>query len=327
MRFLIETAAASRRHAARCFGSGAMEAISLQGVRGVLRLQGSPVYHFLQALLTNDITPLEAPDAKPLYACLLSAQGRHLHDMIIHKMPDEEACLLLDVHADSLPDLSRLLKRYRLRQKVDIADLSGEVSVWAATEHGAAPCPSAHLAWGPDPRLPALGARGLGAWGEASASEQARFARHRMPLGVAEGDAEIPHGHAMPLEYNLDALRGVAYDKGCYVGQELVARTHYKGVIRKRLMPVRFGVGGEGGAEVAAGREIAAGGAGSGGRAAGVVRAVEGEAGLALLRLDAALAVARGAAPPLALRPEGGAGQEVLPSVPDWWPRDWTEGS
>ena len=47
-------------------------------------------------------------------------------------------------------------------------------------------------------------------------------------------------GQAVPLEYNLDALQGVSYTKGCYVGQELIARTHNRGVVRKRLMPITF---------------------------------------------------------------------------------------
>ena len=46
-----------------------------------------------------------------------------------------------------------------------------------------------------------------------------------------------PPGEAIPLEYNLDGLNGISFTKGCYVGQELMARTHFKGVVRKRLAP------------------------------------------------------------------------------------------
>lgn len=64
------------------------------------------------------------------------------------------------------------------------------------------------------------------------------FRRLRYALGVGEGEVEIPTGTAIPLEHNLDALNGVSYSKGCYVGQERVSFTHFRGVIRKRLMPV-----------------------------------------------------------------------------------------
>lgn len=50
-------------------------------------------------------------------------------------------------------------------------------------------------------------------------------------------------GEAIPLEYNLDGLHGISYEKGCYIGQELIARTHHKGVVRKRVFPVVFGEG------------------------------------------------------------------------------------
>ena len=50
-------------------------------------------------------------------------------------------------------------------------------------------------------------------------------------------------GHAIPLEYNLDGLNAISFTKGCYVGQELIARSHFRGVIRKRLMPVNIAGG------------------------------------------------------------------------------------
>ena len=97
--------------------------------------------------------------------------------------------------------------------------------------------------WMGDPRLPDLGARtilpaGCIPPGKVVAPEAFKDLRFR--LGVPEGCSEVPSGEALPLEYNLDALNGVSYTKGCYVGQELTARTHFRGVIRKRLMPVSF---------------------------------------------------------------------------------------
>ncbi|KAK9921963.1 hypothetical protein M0R45_030455 [Rubus argutus] len=62
----------------------------------------------------------------------------------------------------------------------------------------------------------------------------------RIVNDVAEGSAEIPKGEAIPLEYNLVAQNAISFDKGCYVGQELVACMHHRGVIRKRLLPLKF---------------------------------------------------------------------------------------
>ncbi|KAK8478903.1 hypothetical protein V6N13_096124 [Hibiscus sabdariffa] len=62
----------------------------------------------------------------------------------------------------------------------------------------------------------------------------------RLEKGVAEGSTEIPKGEALPLEYNFVGLNAISFDKGCYVGQELIARTHHREVIRKRLLPLKF---------------------------------------------------------------------------------------
>eukprot|EP00775_Hariotina_reticulata_P008521 gene8521-8703_t len=64
------------------------------------------------------------------------------------------------------------------------------------------------------------------------------FRQYRYKLGVAEGDTDIPTGEVAPLECNLDALSGISYSKGCYIGQERNSYTHYRGIIRQRMMPV-----------------------------------------------------------------------------------------
>lgn len=114
----------------------------------------------------------------------------------------------------------------------------------------------------------------------------------------------------------------MSFDKGCYIGQELVARTHFKGVIRKRLFPVRIGPGA---ATPQPGDKIfSAPGAAEKAkdRAAGVMRAVDASSGsgLALLRLAAALPAAAGNEPQLMC---GDAA--VQPLVPNWWPEEWRQ--
>ncbi|XP_012536000.1 putative transferase CAF17 homolog, mitochondrial [Monomorium pharaonis] len=105
-----------------------------------------------------------------------------------------------------------------------------------------------------DPRLPDLGFRILA---ESRISEQeiikhldvtdvspseslGDYRAFRYKLGVGEGTHDLPPGKALPLEINCDYLHGVSFHKGCYIGQELTARTYHTGVVRKRLMPLLF---------------------------------------------------------------------------------------
>ncbi|KAI3433424.1 hypothetical protein D9Q98_003239 [Chlorella vulgaris] len=223
----------------------------LDEVRSVIRLSGAGLVHFLQGLVTNDVLGLETPGAQPLYTCILNAQGRHLHDLFLHRTLDEVPTVLVDADRQGAADLLRLLKRYRLRQRLDIDDASEQYSVWARygghtptlhDTHSTTP-PPAVPGWAPDPRLQDLGLRALlpagvdgGGKGVAAASWR-DHRQWRILQGVAEGDTEIPSGEVVPLEFNIDGLHGISFTKGCYVGQELMARTHFKGVVRKRLMP------------------------------------------------------------------------------------------
>ena len=267
--------------------------------------------------------------------------------------------LLADVDADSAPALLRLLAMYRLRAEVEVTDASDEWGVWwwrggggggGGGEVGALPPPPPSLRplFRPDPRgLGGLGWRAVlphsvaeaaglslsstrGADAGASpapapapaptptpAPALLRAARFR--LGVAEG-AELVG--LMPLEAGLDGLAGIAFDKGCYVGQELVARTHFRGEVRKRV--VGFEGCGEGVALPEPGTALAVPGGGGAApsarpsRPAGTVLAADPASGtgLALVRTAAAL-------PSGEMEVEGGGGGRVRLLAPPWWPAGW----
>ncbi|GAB4822796.1 hypothetical protein N2152v2_009842 [Parachlorella kessleri] len=149
------------------------------------------------------------------------------------------------------------------------------------------------------------------------------YRRWRLQQGVAEGDSEVPTGEVIPLEYNIDGLNGISFTKGCYVGQELMARTHFKGVVRKRAMPFRLLQPGEASA-LQPGSEVFDRDASGRLRPVGKVRVLEGDLGLAMLRLGKAKPAIDAGRPLLA----GAAGAEV-PLVelevwrPAWWPQSW----
>lgn len=235
--------------------------------RALLAVSGTGVQTFLQGLITNDIARL-SPDA-PLYAALLTPQGKILFDFLLYQ---DGSAILLDCEAAAAASLGKRLSLYRLRAKVDIAarDDLAVMAHWGSDER---PPDS----WA-DPRLAALGARALlpkSSLGVALHSDEA-YTRHRLDLGVPEGH-DFGENTIFALDADLEELHGVAFDKGCYVGQELTARMKHRSTARKRLMPVDA----DGAALPAAGSGITAGD-----REIGTLMSVYHDRGFALVRLD-----------------------------------------
>ncbi|MGQ0661895.1 CAF17-like 4Fe-4S cluster assembly/insertion protein YgfZ [Sphingosinicella sp.] len=196
--------------------------------RAVIRLSGEDVRGFLQGLVTNDLGQL-AP-GRPLWAGLLTAQGKALFDFILWADGED---VLVDCEREAAGDLARRLTLYRLRRPIAIEREPDLAVHWSREgDQGA-----------PDPRLPALGRRWLApAAGEEGTAEAWRA--HRLSLGVAEGVAELGSDKTLWLECNAAELDGVSYSKGCYVGQENTARMNWRGKVNRRLVVVRADVPG-----------------------------------------------------------------------------------
>lgn len=294
----------------------------LSSTRGVIRMAGADVLTFLQGLLTNDVSALAAPEATPLYAAILNPQGRLLQDMFLHRQTGQDVVLLADVHSDGIPDLLRLLKRFKMRAAVDIADVSDSYTAWARFGSGIlldAGAENQTKAWPRDPRLNELGRRAVvdtecGSNHLTAVADAAKFRSWRIELGIAEGPEEMPAGDAIPLEYNLDALHGISFDKGCYVGQELVARAHWSGTVRKRLMPFALHPTDA----VAIGSAVECEGVK---RPVGAIRVLNTDTGrgLSILRLEQGLAAAAGKG---SLHIKGRPSQQLQPWQPTWWSSD-----
>jgi folate-binding protein YgfZ len=235
--------------------------------RGVIAVGGADRVAFLNGLVSNEVG--EAAPGRAVWAALLTPQGKYLADFFILAEQDR---LLLDCEAALMDMLVARLSRYRLRALVEIA--ATDLRVGAAW--GAPPVlPGAIVA--PDPRLPEAGWRVLGpdlACAHASFDE---WDRHRLRLGLPDGTRDMEPEKTVLLEAGFDELNGVSWTKGCYMGQELTARTRYRGLLKRRLLPV------QGAARLPpAGTPILAGE-----REVGQMRSsLDGE-GLALLRLDA----------------------------------------
>lgn len=258
----------------------------LRDDRAFLAVNGPETRTFLQGLLSQDVEKVSA--AHSAYGALLTPQGKFLHDLFLTAHGDG---LALECEADRVDDLAMRLKRYRLRARIDVEPLEGwaVAAVWGGDPFGLGDAPGATLrrdgtAIYVDPRLAALGARVAGPKAEAqaasdgfAAADAGAYAAHRLRLGVPEGADDIAVDRGFLLESGFDELNGVDWKKGCYVGQELTARTKYRGLVKRRLMPVRIeGEPPEIGAALA-----------FEGKNAGEMRSHVGGQGLALVRLDA----------------------------------------
>lgn len=187
--------------------------------RAVVQITGPDAHTWLQGLVTQDVT-LPAP----LYAGLLSPQGKLLFDLHLHD--DGAGGFFIDVAAGRATDLMKRLSLYKLRAQVSLVERP-DMAVYVAWETA-----GQLLA---DPRLPALGARWIAPRRDAP-QDDGRYRAWRWRHGVAEGPEELGVDRLLWLETNAAELNGVSIAKGCYVGQENTARMHFRGKVRKRLM-------------------------------------------------------------------------------------------
>ena len=272
--------------------------------RSVIAVGGDDRVEFLQGLISNDTTKV-AP-GRAVWAALLTPQGRFLNDMFV--VDGGNGTLLLETERERAPALAKKLNLYKLRSKVTVEDRSAAMDVaviFGAAAEKALPIDGAISFV--DPRLADLGVRVLAPTGQAAALLSAGglaeapvddYDALRLSLGAPDGSRDLPVEKALLLESGFDELNGVDWKKGCYMGQELTARTKYRGLVRKRLFPVRI----EGTLPVS-GTTVELDG-----QDVGELRSGAGERAIAMLRVDAA----RG----------GGAltagGARIVPEFPAW---------
>ncbi len=244
---------------------------SLLADRGIVRISGAEALSFLHKLVTNSLLDLKPGEAR--YAALLSGQGKLLFDFFVVPVPD--SCLL-DCPRAQIPDLIRKLTLHKLRTPVTIEDVSASLAV-AAFWGEPVPANFSGLAFA-DPRTADMGLR-LIAPPEALAfttTPQDAYEAHRTALGVPKGGVDFPYGDAFVHDADLDWLHGVDFNKGCYPGQEVVARVHFRKSARKQIVKVHFD-----GPTPASGSEVMMGDINI-----GHIGSVAGAQGLAMLRLD-----------------------------------------
>jgi hypothetical protein len=211
--------------------------------RAYIAVGGDDRIAFLQGILTQDVSKLA--DEKIQFAALLSPQGKILHDMFLIDRPDH---VVIDTDAASKELLLKCLTMYKLRAKVHFDD-TGE--------------PKEIL---PDPRHPQLPPRGAGNLLE------------RLALGIPEFGRDIAPDSMTAMDAGYDLLNAISFTKGCYVGQEVTARMHYKNIARKGFFLISAMDALPDGGSIMAG-----------GRAIGDLRTVSGTHGLAFLKFEDAV--------------------------------------
>ncbi|CAH1648584.1 Folate-dependent protein for Fe/S cluster synthesis/repair in oxidative stress [Hyphomicrobiales bacterium] len=242
--------------------------------RGVIRISGADALDFLQNILTCRLDDLE-PNVGRLGA-LLSPQGKILFDGLFTPAP--EGGFFVDTTQASIPDFLKRLTLYKLRSKVLLEDLSATLAIAAGWDGAEAPIGT--LLTYDDTRAPGLGRRFIGeraAYANASLLDASAYHAHRIATGVPEGGQDFAFGDAFPHETMMDQMGGVVFDKGCYIGQEVVSRMHHRGTARTRIVIVTFADG-----DAPVGQTPVE----AGGKLVGHLGSHAGSVGLAMLRLD-----------------------------------------
>jgi len=220
----------------------------------ILKIEGEDTPKLLQGLISNDIQHLE--DGKPLYATWLSPKGRFLFDSFIYQLNNASSLtkspVLVQCQKGAGADLLKHINRHKLKSKVSIEEVTDQFQLYGllhmeedqlsellvqnrGDKEGASFI---------DPRTPSMGVKLV-----VSKNAKPKIPENYIPVsseyyetfrflhGIPAYPHELQHEKTLPLEANMDWLKGISYDKGCYVGQELIARTHFQGQIRKRILP------------------------------------------------------------------------------------------
>ncbi len=234
--------------------------------RGVITIDGDDRVAFLQGLVSNDIAAVRPGHA--IWAALLTPQGKWLADFFV--FADAET-LKLDCEAAQVTMLLQRLSRYRLRMKVTLT-ADPDLRIYVAW-HGT---PAIDGIIAPDPRLPDFAWRILAAADLPTTATVEDWDSYRLAAGLPDGSRDMETDRSVLLEAGFDELAGVSWTKGCYMGQELTARTKYRGLLKRRLVPVAVD-----GPLPAPGTPIL-----RDGKEVGTMRSGRNQLGLAIVRID-----------------------------------------
>jgi hypothetical protein len=248
---------------------------SLLTDRGVVKVAGE-AEAFLQKLITNNILAIAPGEAR--YSALLSPQGKLLFDFLVVPLPEGAAAgYYFDCPKAQAADLVKRINFHKMRAKITVEDVSDALGI-AAFWGQEAPQAADGIVFR-DPRSDELGQRLIAPHAvleKLALDDEQTYEDHRIAAIVPKGGIDFAYGDTFVHDANVDALHGVDFKKGCYVGQEVVSRVHFRKTARKRIVKVHFN-----GPPPTPGSDILFGEV-----AIGAVGSISGSEGLATLRID-----------------------------------------
>jgi folate-binding protein YgfZ len=219
--------------------------------RSVIQISGAESQKFLQGLISNDINKVSEENA--IYSLMLTPQGKFLYDFFICQ---REGLLLIDCNREKLPEIIKKLSMYKLRSDVKIEDMSQKYEVVSiigdkifeiiSQNAGQAKQSGGGVLY-IDPRSKKMCGRAIieinnySQFLEGLDFTQDSFSEYeviRINACIPEGNVDLLPDKSFPHDFAMDSLNAIDYKKGCYVGQEVTARVHYKGTGRKKLFVV-----------------------------------------------------------------------------------------
>ena len=213
--------------------------------RALVAITGADHSDFLQGLISNDMK--KVAEGNVMFATLLTPQGKFLFDFFV--MPYKNG-VMLDCDASVADTLMKKLRLYKLRSDVEITNLSQNLSVVAIYDQTTDTPPVLNIPEAVlyiDPRKPEAGFRAvlprsaiqqLSTDNSYSITTKTYYNLHRLKLGLPDGCIDLTPEKSTLLESGYEELNAIDWDKGCYMGQELTARTKYRGLVKKRMTMV-----------------------------------------------------------------------------------------
>jgi folate-binding protein YgfZ len=221
--------------------------------RRIIRASGKDTYTFLQGMISNDISKVS--NNQSIYSTFLTPQGKFLNDFFVIKHKDH---LLLDCEKGREDSLVERLENYKLGSDIVFqkepgyqvfALITNDFSVFNLEDKilGSTVSSESTITM-LDPRHKKLGLRSiiLKEEGKSFFKKEGfsnvtfdEYEKLRIPLGIPDGSRDIEVGKGLLMESGVSELNGIDWDKGCYLGQELTARTKFRGQLKRRLIPVK----------------------------------------------------------------------------------------
>ncbi|MES2607687.1 MAG: hypothetical protein V4544_03030 [Pseudomonadota bacterium] len=201
--------------------------------RTIIELTGEDTIAFLQGQTTNDMTKLV--HGACLYTVFLNSQGKFMNDAFAI-MPTADH-VWLDIEAEHAITLLKKLNMYKLRSKVTLA-LRVDIAVYASFDAPTVDGSDALIMQ--DPRTAEMGYRVYTTTKQQSCTDLTAYDKQRIPLCIPDGARDVPYERGFIMEYGFDRLNAIDFQKGCYVGQELTARMHYRKLGKRQLVCVKF---------------------------------------------------------------------------------------